>query len=128
VTTPEHSASRVGVFIADDSPLIRDRLTAMLGELRGVEVVGQAGTLRGAVQRVRLLQPTVVILDIRVAGSSSLDALVAIKQLSPSPIVIVLTNYAYPAYRTRYLEAGADFFFDKSTEMDKVLAVFDQLN
>jgi DNA-binding NarL/FixJ family response regulator len=116
------------VFIADDSPLIRDRLTAMLGELRGVEVVGQAGTLRGAVQRVRLLQPTVVILDIRVAGSSSLDALVAIKQLTPSPIVIVLTNYAYPAYRTRYLEAGADFFFDKSTEMDKVLAVFDQLN
>jgi DNA-binding NarL/FixJ family response regulator len=42
------------------------------------------------------------------------------KQDKVSSTVIVLTNFAYPQYRKRCLQNGAEFFFDKSTEFEKV--------
>jgi DNA-binding NarL/FixJ family response regulator len=39
-------------------------------------------------------------------------------------MVIMLTNYPYPQYRKKCADAGADFFFDKSTEFDKIAEVF----
>ena len=50
-----------------------------------------------------------------------MDSIPRLKELKPPPIVVVLTNYPYPAYRRRAAEAGSDFFFDKSTEFQKVL-------
>ncbi len=50
-----------------------------------------------------------------------MDLIPRLKELEPPPIVVVLTNYPYPAYRQRAAEAGSDFFFDKSTEFHKVL-------
>jgi len=43
-------------------------------------------------------------------------------------VVIVFTNYPYPQYRRKCIDAGADFFFDKSTEFDKVTEVLKQLS
>jgi hypothetical protein len=42
-------------------------------------------------------------------------------------VVIVLTNYAYPQYRDRFLASGADYFFDKSAELDQMLQALDSL-
>ncbi len=64
-----------------------------------------------------------VILDIRMSDGSGIDVLPEIKKGNQSPLVIVLTNYPYPQYRRKCIEAGADFFFDKSTEFDKVTEV-----
>jgi DNA-binding NarL/FixJ family response regulator len=50
-----------------------------------------------------------------------------LKSESASPKIIMLTNYPYIQYRRRCLEAGADFFFDKSTEFDKIPRVFEEL-
>jgi DNA-binding NarL/FixJ family response regulator len=41
-------------------------------------------------------------------------------------MVIILTNYPYPAFRQKCLDAGADFFLDKSTEFDQIPALFEQ--
>jgi len=43
------------------------------------------------------------------------------------PRVIVLTNYPYPGYRQKCLQAGADFFLDKSAEFDQIPALFERL-
>ena len=67
-----------------------------------------------------LKKPDVVILDIRMPDGSGIDVLQTIKQGEPAPAVIVLTNYPYPAYRQKCLQAGADFFLDKSTEFDQI--------
>ena len=60
-------------------------------------------------------------------GGSGIDVLREIKQNNQTPLVIVLTNYPYPQYRRKCMDAGADFFFDKSTEFDKVTEVLKQL-
>lgn len=115
---------KVGVLIADDSSAVRERLVTMLADLKGVEVIGQAQNVEEAIASIRLLKPKAVILDIRMPGGSGINVLQAIKLEAPSPVVIILTNYPYLQYRKKCLEAGADFFFDKSTEFNKIPQVF----
>jgi DNA-binding NarL/FixJ family response regulator len=117
----------IRVLIADDSLPIRERLVTMLDELQGIGVVGQAGTVPETISAIRELKPDVVTLDIRMPGGSGLDVLHRIKQGQAAPLVIILTNYAHPPFRQRFLEAGADFFFDKSVEFDQITRVLTQL-
>lgn len=115
---------KVEVVIADDSAAVRERLVSMLSELKGVEVTGQAQNVEEAIASIRTLKPRAVILDIRMPGGSGINVLQNIKREQPSPVVIILTNYPYLQYRKKCLEAGADFFFDKSTEFNKIPQVF----
>jgi DNA-binding NarL/FixJ family response regulator len=108
------------VLIADDSDVIVQRLITMLTEIKGIEIADQAGTVEAASKAVASLRPDVVILDMHMPGGSGLDVLKSMKQDSVTSTVIVLTNFAYPQYRKRCLQNGAEFFFDKSTEFEKV--------
>ena len=111
---------KIKVFIADDASIVQEHLVTILDELAEVEIVGQAKTVAEAISAIVKLQPDVVILDIRMPDGSGIDVLQTIKQDDPAPAVIVLTNYPYPAYRQKCLQAGADFFLDKSTEFDQI--------
>jgi len=121
-----HPSHNIKAFIADDSHVVRERLVTMLDELAGIEIVGQAETVAEAISAIGELRPDVVILDIRLPDGSGIDVLRTIKQDEPAPIVIVLTNYPYPAYRQKCLQAGADFFLDKSTEFDQIPELFER--
>lgn len=120
------SNQKVSVFIADDSLVVREHLVTMLDELAGIVIVGQAETVAEAIAAIGKLQPDVVILDIHLPDGSGIDVLQTIKQDEPAPVVIVLTNYPYPAYRQKCLQAGADFFLDKSTEFDQIPELFER--
>jgi len=124
---PHRSLPQIKVFITDDSLIVRERLTTMLVELAGVEVVGQAEDVATAISAIGRLRPDVVILDIRMPGGSGIDVLRQIKQTRPELMVIILTNYPYPGYRQRCLQAGADFFLDKSAEFDQIPALMERL-
>jgi DNA-binding NarL/FixJ family response regulator len=106
------------VLVADDSPVIRERLLGILEDLGGVTVVGEAEDGRQALAMVEELHPDVVILDIRMANGSGIEALERIKRLEAAPVVAILTNYPYSQYRDRCVALGADFFFDKSNEFE----------
>jgi len=120
------SNQNIKVFIADDSLVVREHLVTMLDELAGIVIVGQAETVAEAITAIGKLQPDVVILDIHMPDGSGIDVLQTIKQDGPAPVVIVLTNYPYPAYRQKCLQAGADFFLDKSTEFDQIPKLFER--
>ena len=98
----------------------------MFDELVGVEVVGQAENVAESISAIGELKPDVVILDIRMPGGSGIEVLQHIKQDKVTPLVIILTNYPYPGYRQKCLQAGADFFLDKSTEFDQIPKLFEQ--
>jgi DNA-binding NarL/FixJ family response regulator len=115
------------IFIADDSVVLRERLVTMFADVPGMEIVGQAGKGLEATDAIRRLEPDVVILDIRMPDGNGIDVLKSIKQDGEAPIVIMLTAYPYPQYRKKCLEAGADYFFDKSTEFQKVTTTLKQL-
>jgi DNA-binding NarL/FixJ family response regulator len=117
----------VKVFIVDDSAVLRERLITILSDLKGIEIIGQAKGPLEAQEAIPNLNPDVVILDIRMPGGNGIDVLENIKKGKSPPIVIMFTNYPYPQYRKKYMDAGADFFFDKSTEFDKIFEILKKL-
>ena len=116
------------VFIADDSKVLRERLTEMLSDVPGLEIVGCAQDVSEALSHIKKLNPDVVILDIRMPGGSGMDVLQDIKREHHAPTVIMLTNYPYPQYRKKCLGLGADYFFDKSTEFEKMTELVKQIS
>lgn len=116
---------RKEVFIVDDSRLVRERLVDLLSEVPDVVIVGQAGAATEAIRAIQMARPKVVVLDISMPGGSGLLVLEEIKKSSPPPVVIMLTNFANDPYKQRCLGLGAEYFFDKSTEFDKVKEVLE---
>lgn len=117
----------MNLFVVENSNYLRERLVRLVSRRPGVHVVGHAANARDAVQEIRQLKPDVVLLDIRLDQGTGLDVLKQIKTRGQPPVVIVLTNYAYPQYRERFLSSGADYFFDKSAELELMLQALDLL-
>lgn len=111
------------VLIADDSTVVRERLVALLSECPDVEIVGQAKNAGEAIEGIRDRHPDVVILDVRMPGGGGIRVLQEVKGTYPDLKVIMLTNYPYSQFRKRCFEAGADFFFDKSSEFENLTNV-----
>ena len=112
------------VFIADDSSEIRKRIIAMLSVLaERIEMIGEAENVQDAIHRIHEFEPDVVILDIRMPGGSGIDVLKKIRKRHDVPVIIILTSYPHSQYRNKCMEAGADFFFDKSRDFEEIVKV-----
>ena len=118
----------MNVLIVDDSELVAERLEGMITQIsEDVRVIWHAQSTAEGRQAFRCGRPDVVILDVQMPGGSGIDLIPEVKQATPAPVVIMLTNYPFPQYRDRCLEAGADYFFDKSGEFEEVSTVLASL-
>ena len=117
----------ITVLVVDDSLVLRERVLEMLGEIPGIDILGCAEDGLNAVNCIRQMRPAVVILDIQMPHGTGLDVLRNIRPVAGAPLFIVFTNFPYPQYRKRALESGAQYFFDKTTEFDKLRELFSQL-
>lgn len=115
------------IFIVEDSPLLRERLGELVAEIKGVEIVGSANDAQMALDVMSTFKPDVVILDIHLPNGSGIEILQKLKSQPPSPWVIMFTAFPYPQYRQKCLQAGADYFFDKSTEFDCIPPIIEKL-
>lgn len=113
----------VRVLVADDSPLLRALLRDAIDEVEGVEVVAEAADGLQAVNGVGEHHPGVVVLDLQMPVMNGLAALKALRAARTAARVIMLTNHADDAYRDACLSAGADYFLDKSSGVDRVLEI-----
>ncbi|HEX9727626.1 MAG TPA: response regulator transcription factor [Gemmatimonadales bacterium] len=118
-----HTGQQLRVLLADDSDTIRDRLGAALGELACVAQVLYARDVDEAVRVIGTERPDLVVLDLRMPGGGGLEVMTRVRDTGWRPVIIVLTNYPYAAYRKRCLELGASHFFDKACEFQKVMDV-----
>jgi len=119
--------AEMNVFIVEDSASIRERLAAMLGDIEGVTVVGQADTPGEALEGILRTRPDSVVLDIHLVGGTGIEVLRQAHLQAPGTVFIVLTNYPNAQYRRICMEAGAAYFFDKSSEIAKVREVIEGL-
>jgi DNA-binding NarL/FixJ family response regulator len=94
------------VLIADSSALVRERLTYLLGDLKGVEIAGQARDAMEARSLAKRLKPDVAILDVRLPKGTATALLFDVKKANPSAKVIVLTNDTFPEVRDKCIEEG----------------------
>jgi len=109
----------VNVYLADDSQAIRARVAAMLGDC-AISVVGEAETPQACIQGILATQPDVVVLDVQLEGGQGLEVLRAVHPVAPRIAFVVFSNNSGPAYRKRYLAAGAVGFLDKTAEFDQL--------
>ena len=113
-------ATRIKVFIVDDSVPIRERLIELLSSA-SVSIVGEAEAPAEAIAGIRRSRPDCVVLDLKLArGGSGLEVLRALRDELPDTQFIVLSNHTDAPYRRSCVAAGADFFLDKTTEFAKV--------
>jgi DNA-binding NarL/FixJ family response regulator len=120
------------VLIVDDSIVIRERLVDLISGIGTVAVVGQARGVHEALEMSYALRPEVIILDINLPDGNGFDVLRQLReqewqQGSKESVVIILTNYAQPAYREQAVQCGAQYFFDKSLEFRKVREVLENM-
>lgn len=116
MTTP----CRSKVFIVEDSAPIRKRLGELLGEIEGVDVVGEAESPSAAIAGILSTSPNWVVLDFQLLGGTGVDVLRAVRPKAPEINFIVLTNHPTAQYRRTCIDSGAGWFFDKSTEFGKI--------
>lgn len=122
------SGSVVNVVIVDGAPFVRERLRALLHtNVPQVDVIGEAADAQTAIRLIRDTRPDAVILDLQLAGGSGFNVLRAVKLVPSAPIVIVLTNLTTIEYHVACLEAGAEFFLDKSFGLDLLTDILGHL-
>ena len=108
------------LFIADDNVPFRTRLASVLGGIAGIEVVGQTGDVPGTIEAIERTKPDTVILDINMPGGSGLDLAHALKRSRHSPTIIMLTVGPRSEYETMSYLLGADYFFQKSSDLRRL--------
>jgi len=106
---------RIRVLIADDHVDFRRVVHEFLDKLPEVAVVGEACDGVEAVEKVELLSPDVVLMDIAMPRSNGLEATRIIKSRWPSTRVLIATMHDNPLYRIQALEAKADGFVVKTS-------------
>ena len=114
----------LNAFIVEDSPVIRENLIAALEELAPVKVVGTAEDESTAVSWLSAEKPgcDLVIIDIFLKRGSGLGVLRAATEMHKPMSLVVLSNYATADMRRKCLELGASRVFDKSNEIDALIA------
>ena len=105
------------VFVIEDSSVIRERLHERLNNIPSVELVGETENKAVAVQSICTLKPDVVILGF----STAMDNLEVLRRIKMQPLsisVIVLSNMVYSQYQKKCIDTGADYFLDKSRDIE----------
>ena len=121
--------SKLRVVIVEDSAIIRARLAESLSEIGNLAIVGEADSESQALHLLDLGGWDAVVLDLQLKEGTGLGVLKKLNKHN-RPVnakVIVFTNYAFPQYRDRSLSLGADYFFDKSREFNRVRDVLADL-
>lgn len=111
-------------FLVEDNAVIRENLVATLEEMVDVRVLGHAVDEGGALRWLAGEHPgcDLLIIDIFLAQGTGLNVLRAALEQLPAAHRVVLSNYATPDMRQRCLALGAHKVFDKSAELEDLLA------
>ena len=114
----------VRVLIVDDDDLMRAGLRGVLSSDEGIDVVGEAGDGRDALYRARLLDPEVVLMDVRMPDLDGITATRELLAVSPDVRVVVLTTFEQDDYIFGALSAGASgFLLKRSKPEDLITAI-----
>ncbi|MCX4754590.1 response regulator [Kitasatospora purpeofusca] len=125
----EHGApARIRVLIADDEPMVRAGVRAVLATDPGIEIVAETGDGREAVELLRRHRPDVAVLDIRMPGTDGITAAAEIRRVGvttrtgAAPGIVMLTTFGEDDYILRALSGGANGFLIKSGEPEELIA------
>jgi DNA-binding NarL/FixJ family response regulator len=111
----------IRVLIADDHPVVRRGMSALLSSLVGVEVVGEVEDGESALREVQLTRPDVVVMDIQMPGVDGVEATRRIRAAVPSTAVLVLTMFEDDETVIAAMRAGARGYLLKGAGQEEIL-------
>ena len=116
----------IRIFHADDHPLVREGIRALLATEPDLELVGEADNGADAIRRVQLLQPDVLLLDLKMPQKSGLEVINALKGTSPDTRILVITSFADDDNVFPAIKAGAlGYLLKDSSPYDLLHAIRD---
>jgi len=112
---------KIHLFLVDDHEVVRTGLRMLLSNEDDVQIVGEAGTARDALEGVGKVKPDVVLMDIGLPDMSGIEATQKIKGLYPNVAVVALTIHEDEEYFFRMLDAGASGYVPKRAAPEELL-------
>jgi two-component system response regulator NreC len=103
----ERSDATIQVVLAEDHAVLRRSLRRLLGVEQDIKVVAEAGDLITAMRQVAVYRPHVLVLDLRMPGGSSIEAIRRLRARVPQTEIVVLTMESNPLFARQALDAGA---------------------
>ena len=109
------------LLIADDHPLLREGIRAMLSGEPDLEVIGEAQNGLEALEMCRTLRPDLILMDVRMPQMDGLEATRIIKEECPKTSILMLTVYEDPDYLWEAIRAGAAGYALKTSAAQELL-------
>ena len=113
----------IRILCADDHPLVREGILALVSTQPDMVVVGEASDGREAVAKYRALRPDVTLMDLQMPGRSGLEAVSEIRGEFPAARILVLTTYAGDDLVKRAMLAGAQAYLLKGSVRKELLDI-----
>lgn len=110
----------IQVMIVDDHKLVREGISRLLADVKGIKLVSMAESGEQAVDIVRANPPDVVLMDIKMPGIGGLEATRRILRIAPEVKVVALTGYDTEPFPSRLLGAGAVGYLTKGTDVEEM--------
>jgi DNA-binding NarL/FixJ family response regulator len=115
------SDAPIRILVADDHPVVRGGLVALLRTIDGIDVVGEAADGAAAVREAQLSRPDVVLMDVRMPDLDGVEATRRIRAAVPSTRVLMLTMYDDDATVFTAMQAGAQGYLLKEAEQEEIV-------
>lgn len=112
----------INVLVVDDHELVRTGINRILGEARGIRVIGEAGSGEEALEFVKKKRPDVILMDVGMPGMGGVETTRKMLRAYPRMKVIVLTVHDEEPYPTRLLQAGASGYLTKGCAVEEMIA------
>ena len=116
------NGNTIGILVADDHPVVRQGLAAMIERESDMTVLGQASNGREAVELFREHRPEITLMDLRMPEMDGVAAITAIREEFPAARIIVLTTYDRDEDIFRALQAGAKGYLLKDAPQEELFA------
>jgi two-component system, NarL family, nitrate/nitrite response regulator NarL len=115
-----HHPPRLRILLVDDQPLFRRALATLISAQFDMNVVGEAESGRDALEKVRALQPDLVVMDVNMPGTSGVDGVAAIRQAGFATPIVMLTVSEDDDDLFESIKAGANGYLLKNVRPEQL--------
>jgi len=117
----------IRVVVADDHAVVRAGLTRIIKDQSPLQIVGEAASIDELLDLVRETECDVLLLDVNIHGTTSLEAMKSIRSSYPDLAILVLSMYPEEQYAIRFIKAGASGYLTKDAAPDQLVEAINRV-